>query len=177
MLSPTESDFQPDWVSPPGETIEILEEKGLTVSTFAETLNLSEEQARALLKGTWEVSISLAGRLSNTLGGSTTFWLNREAQYREDLARTTRTIRLQDWLAALPIKDMIRFGWMSSDSSASGMGSTPFPRTVLKELKTSDPAWQPVGASEDCGIARCSQTHPPWRHRGSGIAYGLSALA
>ncbi|MFN3704094.1 hypothetical protein, partial [Thermomonas sp.] len=38
-------------------------------------------------------------------------------------------------------------------------GSTPKSRTVVKELRTSDPAWRPYVASSGCGIARCIRTH------------------
>ena len=38
-------------------------------------------------------------------------------------------------------------------------GSTPFPRTVLKSSRASNPDARDVFAFEDCGIARCSQTH------------------
>jgi hypothetical protein len=35
-------------------------------------------------------------------------------------------------------------------------GSTPFPRTVLRRLKSSDPAWPLYAASSDCETARCN---------------------
>ena len=58
-----------------------------------------------------------------------------------------------------------------------GSGSTPISRTVLKELRTSDPAWHPFCASLGCGVARCSQTHPLVPHPVCGSSFDRSAHA
>ena len=56
-------------------------------------------------------------------------------------------------------------------------GSTPKPRTVMKGLITSNPAWRPFAASSGCGAAQCIRTHRPSRHRVSGMSCGRSARA
>lgn len=44
-------------------------------------------------------------------------------------------------------------------------GSTPFPRTVLKESKTSDPAGRLYDAFSDCETVRCSRIDPLEPHQ------------
>lgn len=51
----------------------------------------------------------------------------------------------------------------AKDGSSCGgraAGSTPFSRTVVKRLKTSDSAWRVYVASVNCGTARCNRIGP-----------------
>jgi len=80
-----EPEFKPDWVSAPGDTItDILEERGLTVVEFAERLGMTLVDAEALLEGQTPITTAIAIQLEQVLGGSVEFWMEREAQYRED---------------------------------------------------------------------------------------------
>lgn len=75
-------EFKPDWVSPPGDTIaEIMEERGVC-QAYLGALLVSD-----LLSGELPIGEALAARLEETVGCPAQFWLNREAQYREGLAR------------------------------------------------------------------------------------------
>lgn len=56
-------------------------------------------------------------------------------------------------------------------------GSTPFPRTVIKRCKASDPEWQLYVASSDYGIARCNRICRPLPHPGFDSAGDEHALA
>src|SRR5690606_21568207 len=56
-------------------------------------------------------------------------------------------------------------------------GSTPKSRTVVKGLRTSDPAWRVFAASSGCGIARCIRTHRLLRHRVSRTSFDRPARA
>ena len=109
--------FQPLWASPPGETIaEILRRRDINLDSFASDLGESEDYARCLLNGACAIDRSLAERLRDLLGGSVTFWLNREAQYRDDVARLQGVKEEEDataWLRELPLRDMRAFGWVS----------------------------------------------------------------
>jgi len=104
-------EFCPDWVSAPGETIvDILRERNVSLAEFARGIEQTPEQAMALLEGRASISIALARRLERSLGASLEFWISRDLRFR------SRGPRLQvleaEWLASLPVGDMIRFGWL-----------------------------------------------------------------
>lgn len=106
------SQFRPNWVSAPGDTmIDILEERGVSIDSFATAIDQSPEQAKALLEGRATVTIKLARHLANFLGASVEFWISRDHQYRDDISRLGQTD--QNWLSQLPIGDMINFGWLN----------------------------------------------------------------
>jgi plasmid maintenance system antidote protein VapI len=115
--------FRPDWVSPPGETIaDLLEERGLSVAEFAEGLGRPPVYTSDLLHGREVITPEVARRLEALLHGSAAFWINRESQYREDLTRLQReahNVAARAWLGELPLKDMIKFGWLERGLSAS----------------------------------------------------------
>lgn len=71
---------------PPGETInDMLEEQGMSLSEFAKKMQISEERAEYLLEGDEVITDEIARKLCEVLGADVSFWLNLEAQYREDL--------------------------------------------------------------------------------------------
>ena len=108
--------FQPRWTSAPGETIaDCLQQRHLSVLTFAESMGSSSEAVYQLLNGEIAIDRELAERLRRLIGGSAEFWLNREAQYRDDLRRLSiarGSETFEDWLRELPIRDMTEFGWI-----------------------------------------------------------------
>ncbi len=110
------NDFQPDWFSAPGDTIaDILEERNLSPVEFAKQMGYTPEHANELLHGRATITIKTARQLEGILGASVEFWMNRESQYREDVARLQRAVRRVgggEWLSELPVKDMIKFGWL-----------------------------------------------------------------
>jgi plasmid maintenance system antidote protein VapI len=82
------NEFKPDWACPPGDTIQdLLKEKGWSQSRLRLELGLGQEQMTRLLKGDIPISDDIARILARHLGSSKQFWINREANYRSDLAR------------------------------------------------------------------------------------------
>jgi plasmid maintenance system antidote protein VapI len=118
------SEFNPDWVSPPGHTIsDILEERLLSHKEFAQRIGYSVAEARELLHGQTSITMEIARSLEAVLGASAAFWINRETQYRNALARRgpeLQRLGQEGWLSELPVKDMVRFGWLEpTDSRAA----------------------------------------------------------
>lgn len=113
------SAFHPDWATPPGDTIsDILLQSDCSREDFAHRMDLTTIQASHLLSGRAKIDDALAGKLASSLGGSPAFWLNRERQYREDLNRLRKgAADVQDWLTNIPVRDMIKFGWISQTRS------------------------------------------------------------
>ncbi|MCC5812012.1 MAG: HigA family addiction module antidote protein [Ectothiorhodospiraceae bacterium] len=106
----------PDWISVPGDTIaDRLDELGWTQKELAERLGYTTKHVSQLITGKAAITEDTALRLEHVLGSTARFWLEREAQYREALARQEELESLaakKAWLKELPIQDMIRFGWI-----------------------------------------------------------------
>lgn len=83
----------------------------------------SEIERRAIneiIKGKASITPETAFQLELVLGVPAGFWNNREKAYREALARKEEQKRLEkqvQWLAELPIRAMIKLGWIKSFQS------------------------------------------------------------
>jgi len=76
--------FSPDWVSPPGETIaDLLEQRGWTRAELARRIGGSPKFMDQLIAGLAPLNRQTATQLERVIGGSTGFWLAREAHYRQ----------------------------------------------------------------------------------------------
>jgi HTH-type transcriptional regulator / antitoxin HigA len=76
--------FTPDWISPPGETIEeLMREKGWSELDLARSLRYSQDIG-LLINGQALITEEVALNLEKVLGGSASFWLSREARYRAE---------------------------------------------------------------------------------------------
>lgn len=105
-----ETGLSPRWASAPGTTIaSALAEREVATTDFAAMMELSTDDAERLLDGDLAITVSLARRLSDVIGASSTFWLTREAQYVEDRAR----VEADHWAQRLPVSQMASFGWIS----------------------------------------------------------------
>jgi plasmid maintenance system antidote protein VapI len=112
------SQFEPDWVSPPGDTIlDLLEEKNWSQAELATRTGFTRKHINELVSGKATLTPVTALKLEGTVGGPARFWLAREAQYREALARADadrELARESEWLRGLPVTDMIRLGWIKA---------------------------------------------------------------
>ena len=108
-----QTDFSPDWASPPGDTImDVLRERQLSVSEFAEQIGQPVAVLNDLLQGRVKVSLELARQLAGVCGGTIEFWMNRDFQYQLD--RERKEARNDSWLRELPLHDMVEFGWAAN---------------------------------------------------------------
>ncbi|NEO66023.1 MAG: DNA-binding protein, partial [Moorea sp. SIO4G2] len=109
--------FDPDWGSPPGETIaDLLEEKDLTEADLVKDLDCTIEDISELINGKAAITKDTAAKLSRVLGSTEGFWLEREAQYRAALAKIAEAERLEswvDWLDEFPVKELQKAGQIS----------------------------------------------------------------
>lgn len=100
----------PDWASPPGATIsDLLEERGQSEIEFAQAMELTLEAAKQLLTGSIQITDEIAQHLARFFGVSASFWLSREAQFREGLEHLAGN---EVWVKKLPVNDLIKFGWV-----------------------------------------------------------------
>jgi HTH-type transcriptional regulator / antitoxin HigA len=81
--------FNPDWVSPPGDTIiDLLEERGWNQEEFANRTGYTTKEISLLINGNTAITDDTALQLERVLGSPASFWLTREAHYRKRLAET-----------------------------------------------------------------------------------------
>ncbi len=113
MQTNTNANFQPNWASAPGDTIaEILNDRNLSLQMFATKMDSSTLHVKDLLHGYISINDEIAQKLQNVLGASSEFWLNRENKYRDSLNRLY-SAEQDKWIRELPVKDMIKFGWLA----------------------------------------------------------------
>ena len=115
-----EHGFQPNWMSSPGATIiDILEQRGLSVEAFAELIGCPADKVGKLISGRAPITPAIAAALQAKIGGSSRFWMNREEQFRNDVARLQSNGNVSAariWLSELPSRDMAKLGWIASKS-------------------------------------------------------------
>lgn len=111
-----EPTFRPDWLSPPGDTIEdLLDERGWTQADLSERTGFTRKHVNDLVKARASITPDAASRLSAVLGAPVEFWLTREAQYQAALEqrRSLEAHRAAaDWLSELPLAWMVKQGWI-----------------------------------------------------------------
>lgn len=107
--------FQPNWVTPPGETIiDVLSEKNISVKEFSKKMGYTESYINKLLIGELSVNEDIAEKLEKILGSTISFWINRETQYNNNTVRLKyRANERKIWLKELPLRDMMAFGWIN----------------------------------------------------------------
>ena len=107
-------EFQPDWISSPGDTIfDLMEERDWNQVELARRLGFTTKHLNQLIKGKATLSEDAALRLERVLGSTARFWLNREAIYRERLARLEAQqfyAKWIDWLDMLPLSWLKKVG-------------------------------------------------------------------
>lgn len=103
--------FTPDWISPPGDTIlDLLGERDWSQADFSVRMGYTTKHISQIITGKAPITLETALKLERVLGGTARFWLNREAQYRENLIRLKETEKLQEWtgwLDELPVKNLM----------------------------------------------------------------------
>jgi len=109
MINFTET-ATPDWISPPGDTIlDFIEERDWTQKKLSQRLGCSGKHINLLINGKSPITDDMAFKLEKVVGGSSGFWMSREAKYRERLARIVAAKQYESWvywLDELPLSDL-----------------------------------------------------------------------
>ncbi|KPM48333.1 ImmA/IrrE family metallo-endopeptidase [Jiulongibacter sediminis] len=109
--------LNPNWLSHPGQSLyDVLEEKRMSPDSLAEKIKVDLNEIQEILKGQKDITDSVATKLENELGIPQKFWLSRQRQYKE-FKQVFLKNQEKAWLDSLPIKDMIKFGWLSGVKS------------------------------------------------------------
>jgi HTH-type transcriptional regulator/antitoxin HigA len=150
------SEYTPDSVSPPGETLlEILEDRGMTQAEFAERTGRPKKTINEIVKGKAAITSDTALQFERVLGVSAVFWSNRERRYREHLSRLEERERLShqvEWLEEFPFKWMASEGWTTEHES-----KVDNVRELLGFFAIASPdRWAEASASTSAAL-RCSK--------------------
>jgi HTH-type transcriptional regulator/antitoxin HigA len=110
--------YVPDMVSAPGETLaEVLESRGMSQSELAERTGRPKKTINEIIQGKAAITAETALQLEKVLGIPAAFWMAREQNYREALARSRERedlSRESDWLDQIPHRAMAKLGWITS---------------------------------------------------------------
>lgn len=95
MAKSVKNEYNPDFVSPPGDTIEgELEARNMTPADLALQMGYPLKTIAELIAGEVEITSEIATRLEGVFDIPAHFWLNRERRYREALARQTGSVAI-----------------------------------------------------------------------------------
>ena len=116
MNKQTQNSYIPDMVSYPGETVlETIEAFGMSQSELANRMGRPKKTVNEIIKGKAAITPETALQLERVLGVPARFWMNREQQYRESIARAVERAQLENdtaWLARMPVHEMVNESWV-----------------------------------------------------------------
>jgi HTH-type transcriptional regulator / antitoxin HigA len=116
MIDNTQNEFQPDYVTPPGETLlETIEAIGMSQAALAERTGRSKKTINEIIKGKAPITPKISLEFERVLGVPAGFWNSYESMYREALAREEEREKLAsdvEWLKRFPISEMVRREWV-----------------------------------------------------------------
>ncbi len=117
MVEPRVNEYRPDFVSAPGETLEeLLEDMGMSQAELADRAGRPRKTINEIIQGRTAITPETALQFERVLGTPASFWLAREQQYREFLARQQDEAHLAQqvgWLDQIPVRAMIRAQWIA----------------------------------------------------------------
>jgi len=110
--------IEKELLTKPGDTIlETIEFLKMSQAELAERIGKTPAKINDLISGKAPITVNTAMQLEKVLGIDMQFWLNRETQYREKLARIEEEEFLEtciSWLKEQPVKELKNFGYLKS---------------------------------------------------------------
>ncbi|MCB9091374.1 MAG: helix-turn-helix domain-containing protein [Halobacteriovoraceae bacterium] len=110
------NEYKPDYVSPPGETLEeLLDDRGMSQKEFADRAGRPLKTINEIVKGKTAITPETAIQFERVLGVPAEFWNSRESNYRQYLAEIDERNRLEEhkgWLMGFPVREMINKSWL-----------------------------------------------------------------
>ncbi len=131
MSKEIKNQYEPDYVSPPGDTIaEIIEYIGMSQAELARRMGRPTKTINEIIQAKTAITPETALQLERALRMPASFWTNLERNYRVTLARLEEKERLAQhlaWTKQFPVRAMINLGWIAKK---------PTPVEQLMELLT-----------------------------------------
>ena len=112
--------YEPDSVSPPGETLlETIQTLGISQADLATRIGKTPQTVNRIIGAGEPISPDTAIALERALGVPASFWINRQRIYDEFHARLYERERLQKhiaWVERFPYRTMAQYGWVPATS-------------------------------------------------------------
>jgi HTH-type transcriptional regulator / antitoxin HigA len=125
MASRSDLAFAPDYAVPPGETlVETLEALEITQAELARRTDRPTKTISEIANGKAAITPDTALQFERVLGVPASFWINRESQYQEALARQAERKRLSDEVDVVdkfPVRNMVKLGWIRKRDTKVGL--------------------------------------------------------
>jgi len=118
MTDTMKTQYRPQAVSPPGETLaETLEELEMSQAELARRMGRPAKTINEIVQGKAAILPETALQLENVLSIPASFWMAREVAYRTALARWERKTTVSsyeaiEWASEFPCKEMAKRGWI-----------------------------------------------------------------
>ncbi|MDP3024174.1 MAG: helix-turn-helix domain-containing protein [candidate division Zixibacteria bacterium] len=123
MVEKIVNKYEPDYVSPPGETlVDVLESLEMPQVMLATRMGRPTKTINEIIKGRTAITPDTALQLEKVLGIPASFWNNRERQFREFLSKVKETRSLEGqmkWFSLFPVREMMQLGWINKVSRKS----------------------------------------------------------
>lgn len=107
-------------ISPPGDTLaETIGELGFSQSELAARMGRPHKTINEIIQGKAAIMPETAIQLERVTGIPADFWLEREKNYRLELAEIEEAERLlqnKEWLSNFPLKEMIGLEWIKVET-------------------------------------------------------------
>src|SRR5450756_1248502 len=114
MSDPARTQFSPDYVVPPGETLrETIEALAMTQAELAERTSRPKKTINEIVKGKAAITTETAIQFERVLGVPARIWNSLEMNYQERLARLEEQMRLEEdiaWLNTIPWRKLAEYG-------------------------------------------------------------------
>lgn len=147
-------------LSPPGDTIqETIDKLGMNQNELAERLGKNIKNVNQIIKGKEPITSETAIALEKVLGIPADFWLERERQYRRELAEINFDEYLEqckEWIKKFPTSVMIKLGWIPKADD-----SIELTKVVLRYFGIASPEqWEQIYIKDAKSVAfRMSLKH------------------
>jgi HTH-type transcriptional regulator/antitoxin HigA len=118
------SQYEPDLVLPPGDTLaELLHETGMSQTALARRTGLSTKHVNQIIKGLAAITPDTSLLLERATGVRARVWNSLEAAYREHQSRKEEDSAFAadaDWLSQLPVKHLLQRGCIAQAPTPAG---------------------------------------------------------
>jgi len=117
MAKTIKNEYLPDFVSHPGTTlIEALDERGMSQADLSRRLGRPKKTVNEIIQGKAAITSETALQLEKVLDIPSSFWVNRQRNYDEFIARVEDRVRIEkylDWIDNFSITKMTQMGWIN----------------------------------------------------------------
>jgi len=180
MTKSIRNDYKPDFVTPPGETLQqTLDALGMSKAELANRIGKTQKFVIDIIKHEATITPATAMQLEKALGIPASFWNNRERRFRESLARKAERKKLKEqvgWLEGFPLKRMIKDGWIKRHNDKIEQLNEVLLFFAVASPRQWEGMWLSPGAAYRRSKAFVSkpQACSAWLRRGELKAQGIS---